>query len=58
MKSICAKCGGCIIGERALDYYHAKRWRCINCGWYREDAAVGPSRAISLSKRGTYQLRG
>jgi hypothetical protein len=58
MTSSCGRCVGYVIGERDPDYYQARCWRCINCGWYREDAAVRPSRAISLFKRGTYQLRG
>ncbi len=40
MTSICRRCGGYVIGDRAPDYYRARRWRCINCGWYREDAVI------------------
>lgn len=58
MTSRCGRCGGCIIGEPPSDYYQARQWRCINCGWYREDVVLRQGRTIDVSKRGCYQLRG
>ncbi len=52
MKTSCRRCGGYVIGERDPDYYRARLWRCINCGWYREESVVFQSRAITVSKRG------
>jgi hypothetical protein len=58
MKSSCARCGGYIIGERATDYYQARRWRCINCGWYREDVVAPRGRAVRLYKPGAIKPEG
>lgn len=58
MKSSCERCGGYVIGERAPDYYLARRWRCINCGWCHEENVVFRGRAMRLSKPDTYQIRG
>lgn len=58
MTSNCRRCGGCIIGERHYDYYQTRQWRCVNCGWYREDIVLQQGRPVNLPKRGSYQLRG
>lgn len=47
MRRICTKCGGLLIGELAMDFYQARHWKCVNCGWHREEALVRPSRPIS-----------
>lgn len=46
MRRICTKCGGLLIGELAMDFYQAKSWKCVNCGWYREETLVRPGRPI------------
>lgn len=58
MTPSCGRCGGCIIDEPSHDYYRTRRWRCVNCGWYREDVAVRPGRAVILSTWGNYERRG
>lgn len=58
MTSICDRCGGRVIGERVPDYYQARQWRCVNCGWYRKDTQLRPGRVICPAKRGVYQTRG
>ncbi len=40
MTSSCDKCGGLLLGERVLDYYQVRRWKCVNCGRAREDGRV------------------
>lgn len=40
MTSTCEKCGGLLIGEQVLDYYQTRRWKCVNCGWYRGDGQL------------------
>ena len=57
MLSSCERCGGCVIGERVSDYYQARHWRCINCGWFRDDVQVRSGQPICASKRGAYQSR-
>lgn len=47
MPRICTKCGGLLIGELPMDFYQARHWKCVNCGWSREETLVRPSRAIS-----------
>jgi hypothetical protein len=47
MQRICTKCGGLLIGELPMDFYHARHWKCVNCGWYREEMLVHPSRSTS-----------
>lgn len=54
MKTTCGRCGGYVIGERDLDYYRARHWRCINCGWCREESVAFQSRAVPLSERSSY----
>lgn len=49
MQGMCTKCGGLLIGERPMDFYQAKCWKCVNCGWYREETLVRPSRPILLA---------
>ena len=46
MRRVCTKCGGLLIGELAMDFYQAKSWKCVNCGWYREETLVRPGRPI------------
>ncbi len=50
MPRVCTKCGGLLIGERPMDFYHANYWKCVNCGWYREEMLVRSSRAISPAR--------
>lgn len=47
MQRTCTKCGGYLFGELTLDLYQVKYWKCVNCGWSREETLVRPSRAIS-----------
>lgn len=47
MQRICGKCGGLLIGELAMDFYQARHWKCVNCGWSREEMLVRSSRALS-----------
>lgn len=44
MTSVCLRCGGFVIDEREADYYQTSRRRCVNCGWYRNDANVSSDR--------------
>lgn len=46
MQRICVKCGGLLIGERAMDFYQVNSWKCVNCGWYREEALARPGRPV------------
>lgn len=46
MQKTCTKCGGLLIGERPMDFYQAKYWKCVNCGWYREEGPVRSGRPI------------
>jgi len=55
MPTICKKCRGLLIGELALDYYQGRHWRCVNCGWYREELLVRPGRTLGLVKHGVYR---
>ena len=43
----CTKCGGLLFGEVALDLYRGQYWKCVNCGWYREETLVRSSRDLS-----------
>jgi hypothetical protein len=55
MQRICTKCGGLLIGERPMDFYQAKHWKCVNCGWYREEVLVLPGRPILTLHRRVYR---
>lgn len=46
MQRVCDKCGGLLIGELPMDFYRARHWKCVNCGWSREEALVRSNRAI------------
>jgi predicted RNA-binding Zn-ribbon protein involved in translation (DUF1610 family) len=46
MRRICTKCGGLLIGQLAMDFYQAKSWKCVNCGWCREETLVRMGRFI------------
>ena len=46
MQRICTKCGGLLIGERPMDLYQARHWKCVNCGWYREETLIRMGRSI------------
>lgn len=50
MQRICTRCGGLLIGERPIDFYQVRRWKCVNCGWSREETLARPSRAMSLGR--------
>lgn len=54
MQKICVKCGGLLIGELAMDFYQARHWKCVNCGWHREEALVRPGRPILPVHRRAY----
>jgi len=47
MARTCSKCGGLLIGESPMDFYQARCWKCVNCGWCREEKLVPPCRVIS-----------
>ena len=42
----CAKCGGLLIGELAMDFYQVRQWKCVNCGWSHKEMLVRPDRPI------------
>lgn len=46
MPRICAKCGGLVIMELAMDFYRARYWKCVNCGWSCKETLVRMGRAI------------
>lgn len=50
MPRICTKCGGLLVGELVMDFYQVRHWKCINCGWYREEVFMHPARSISPAR--------
>ena len=52
----CHKCGGLLLSERILDFYaHPEHWKCINCGWHRQDNQQSHQPSRYAQKRGTYK---
>jgi|CXWJ01.1.fsa_nt_gi hypothetical protein len=48
MQRICTKCGGLLIGERPMDFYLGNYWKCVNCGWSRQETLMRSDRAMRL----------
>lgn len=52
----CQKCNGLLISERNLEFYaHTERWKCINCGWHRQDNPQFHQQGRYSANRGTYK---
>ena len=48
MQRICTKCGGLLIGERPMDFCLGNYWKCVNCGWSRQETLMRSDRAMRL----------
>jgi hypothetical protein len=47
MHRICMKCGGLLVGQWPMDFYQARHWKCVNCGWPREETHAYLDQATS-----------